>query len=87
MNSKGIIRRKLCIPVMLPLLLLVLLWASSGEAKAESRQVYDNASLFSEEEIMLLTDAAEKLEEQTNWDVMVITVDDPSVFSAQDYAE
>lgn len=87
MNSKGITRRKLCIPVMLPLLLLVLLWASSGEAKAESRQVYDNASLFSEEEIMLLTDAADKLEEQTNWDVMVITVDDPSVFSAQDYAE
>lgn len=87
MNGKMIVRRKISSFILLPLLLIVMLWAASTEVKAESRQVYDNASLFSEEEIMLLTDAADELEELTNWDAMVITVDDPSVFSAQDYAE
>lgn len=87
MNSNIIERRKreifavifsiiLCAAVMIPV-----------SASAEVHQVYDHAYLFSEEEIMLLTDAVDELEEQTNWDAMVITVDDPSVFSAQDYAE
>lgn len=87
MNSKIIIRRKISRLVILPLLLAALLWMISTEAGAESRQVYDNASLFSEEEIMLLTDSVDELEKLTNWDAMVITVDDPSVLSAQNYAE
>lgn len=69
------------------LLAAVVLLSVSVKAKAEVRQVYDNASLFSEEEVMLLTDAVDELEEQTGWDAMVITADDPAVLSARDYAE
>lgn len=87
MNSKIIIRRKISRLVILPLLLVILVWITHTEAGAQSRQVYDNASIFSEEEIMLLTDAVDELEDLTNWDAMVITVDDPAVFSAQNYAE
>ncbi len=53
------------------LLAAVVLLSVSVKAKAEVRQIYDNASLFSEEEVMLLTDAADGLEEQTGWDAMV----------------
>lgn len=87
MNRKMIVKRKISSFILLPLLFIAMLWGIPTEAKAQSRQVYDNASLFSEEENMLLTDAVNELEELTNWDAMVITVDDPTVFSAQDYAE
>lgn len=87
MKSKNIIRRKISRLLILPLLFVTLLWMIPTEAGAESRQVYDNASIFSEEEIMLLTDAVDELEDLTDWDAMVITVDDPAVFSAQNYAE
>ncbi len=54
---------------------------------AMGRQVYDDAGLFSDEEITELTEAVDEAENETGWDLMLLTVNDTSVVSTQDYAE
>ena len=56
-------------------------------AYAMGRQVYDDAGLFSDEEITELTEAVDEAENETGWDLMLLTVNDTSVVSTQDYAE
>jgi uncharacterized protein len=68
-------------------LALSVLWFGTTDARAQSTQFCDNAELFSEVEVFTLTEAAHELEEQTGWDVIVVTVDDSSVSSTQYYAE
>ena len=56
-------------------------------AQAAGRQVYDDAGLFSDSEISELTAAVNVAEEETGWDLMLLTVNDSSVGSTQSYAE
>lgn len=69
------------------LLCIVMSLSVSLSAYASGRQVYDDAGLFSDEEITELTEAVDKAESETGWDLMLLTVDDASVVSTQDYAE
>lgn len=57
----------------------------SLSAYAMGRQVYDDAGLFSDEEITELTEAVDEAENETGWDLMLLTVNDTSVVSTQDY--
>lgn len=61
--------------------------SASLSAYAMGRQVYDDAGLFSNEEITELTEAVDEAENETGWDLMLLTVNDTSVVSTQDYAE
>ncbi len=69
------------------LLCIVMSLSLSLSAYASERQVYDDAGLFSDEEVTELTEAVDKAEDETGWDLMLLTVDDASVVSTQDYAE
>lgn len=69
------------------LLSIVMFMAGSLSAYAMGRQVYDDAGLFSDEEVTELTEAVDEAENETGWDLMLLTVDDASVVSTQDYAE
>ncbi len=69
------------------LLSIAMFMAGSLSAYAMGRQVYDDAGLFSEEEVTELTEAVDEAENETGWDLMLLTVDDASVVSTQDYAE
>lgn len=55
--------------------------------QAAGRQVYDDAGLFSEADIAEITAAADDAEEVTGWDLILLTVNDSSVVSTQNYAE
>ena len=66
--------------------IVVCLMLSVGAA-VSARQVYDDAGLFSDSEISELTAAANVAEEETGWDLMLLTVNDNSVGSTQSYAE
>ena len=69
------------------LLCIIMSLSLSFSVYASERQVYDDAGLFSDEEITELTEAVNKAESETGWDLMLLTVDDASVVSTQDYAE
>lgn len=56
-------------------------------AYASGRQVYDDAGIFSEDEIDEITKAADEVEDKTGWDLIILTVDDASITSNRDYAE
>lgn len=56
-------------------------------AYASGRQVYDDAGIFSEDEIDEITKVADEVEDKTGWDLIILTVDDTSVTSNRDYAE
>ena len=66
---------------------LMLSVGAAVSAQAAGRQVYDDAGLFSDSEISELTEAANVAEEETGWDLMLLTVNDSSVGSTQSYAE
>ena len=69
------------------LLCIIMSLSVSFSVYASERQVYDDAGLFSDEEITELTEAVDKAESETGWDLILLTVDDASVVSTQDYAE
>ena len=69
------------------ILCMVMSMSIGLSAYAMGRQVYDDAGLFSEEEVTELTKAVDEAESETGWDLMLLTVDDASVVSTQDYAE
>ena len=69
------------------LLCIVMSLSVSFSAYASERQLYDDAGLFSNEEITELTEAVDEAENETGWDLMLLTVNDTSVVSTQDYAE
>lgn len=54
---------------------------------AMGRQVYDDAGLFSDTEVEGLSAAVDEAESETGWDLMLLTVNDASVASTQNYAE
>lgn len=56
-------------------------------AYASEQQVYDEAGIFSEDEVHKITKVADEVENKTGWDLIVLTVDDTSVTSDRDYAE
>lgn len=66
---------------------LMLSVGAAVSAQAAGRQVYDDAGLFSDSEISELTAAVNVAEEETGWDLMLLTVNDSSVGSTQSYAE
>lgn len=69
------------------LLGIVIFIASSFSAYAMGCQVYDEAGMFSDDEVTELTAAVDEAEDKTGWDLMLLTVNDASVISTQDYAE
>ena len=66
---------------------LMLSVGAAVSAQAAGRQVYDDAGLFSDSEISELTAAVNVAEEETGWDLMLLTINDSSVGSTQSYAE
>lgn len=68
-------------------LCLMISIGAAVSGRAAGRQVYDDAGLFSESEISELTAATDAAEEETGWDLMLLTVNDSSVVSTQHYAE
>lgn len=62
---------------------LMLSVGAAVSAQAAGRQVYDDAGLFSDSEISELTAAVNVAEEETGWDLMLLTVNDSSVGSTR----
>lgn len=75
------------IGLLLVLVAVVFIFLFPARTYAETQQVYDNASMLSENEISVLSEAVGRLEDKTGWDLVLLTVDDSSVSSSQDYAE
>lgn len=64
-----------------------LLFGAAAPAAASEYQVYDEASLFSAEETEELSELADALETQTDWDVIIYTSDENHDASVKTYAE
>ena len=63
------------IGLLLVLVAVVFIFLFPARTYAEAQQVYDNASMLSENEISVLSEAVGRLEDKTGWDLVLLTVD------------